>query len=142
VPRVGPALDLPHVGGVGAGQVAKAANQIIVGLNIGGVAEALALVEAAGVDPANVRKALLGGFAGSRILEVHGQRMIGRAYLPGARITTQYKDMDQACDLGAALGQALPATALSRSLYAQAIERGDGDLDHSALIRTLCHSED
>ena len=126
-----------HVGGVGAGQVAKAANQIIVGLNIGAVAEALALVEAAGVDPARVRQALLGGFAGSRILEVHGRRMIERSFAPGARITTQHKDMRQACELGASLGQPLPATELGRDLYARLIERGDGDLDHSALIRLL-----
>ena len=126
-----------HVGGIGAGQVAKAANQIIVGLNIGAVAEALALVEAAGVDPARVRQALLGGFAGSRILEVHGQRMIERRFEPGARITTQHKDMRQACELGALLGQSLPATELGRDLYAQLIDRGDGDLDHSALIRLL-----
>ncbi len=126
-----------HVGGIGAGQVAKAANQIIVGLNIGAVAEAMALVEAAGVDPAKVREALLGGFAGSRILEVHGQRMIDRAFKPGARVTTQYKDMRQACELGTVLGQALPATELGRDLFRQLIDQGDGDLDHSALIRVL-----
>ena len=133
---------ITHVGDIGAGQVAKAANQVIVGLNIGAVAEALALAEAAGVDPAKVREALLGGVADSRILEVHGQRMIDRSFRPGARITTQHKDMDQACELGTAIGQQLPATTLSRSLYAQAIERGDGDLDHSALIRLLRHPED
>ena len=126
-----------HVGGIGAGQVAKAANQIIVGLNIGAVAEAMALVEAAGVDPAKVREALLGGFAGSRILEVHGQRMIDRSFEPGARVTTQYKDMRQACELGTLLGQALPATELGRDLFRQLIDQGDGDLDHSALIRVL-----
>ena len=109
----------------------------VLGLNIGAVAEALALVEAAGVDPARVRQALLGGFAGSRILEVHGQRMIERSFTPGARITTQHKDMRQACELGASLGQPLPATELGRDLYARLIERGDGDLDHSALIRLL-----
>jgi 2-hydroxy-3-oxopropionate reductase len=129
-----------HVGGVGAGQVAKAANQIIVGLNIGAVAEALALVQAAGVDPAKVREALLGGFAGSRVLEVHGQRMIDRRFEPGARITTQHKDMRQACELAAELGLTLPATALGRDLFAALIERGDGDLDHSALIRVLNRS--
>jgi 3-hydroxyisobutyrate dehydrogenase-like beta-hydroxyacid dehydrogenase len=126
-----------HVGAVGAGQVAKAANQIIVGLNIGAVAEALALVEAAGVDPARVRQALRGGFAGSRILEVHGQRMIERSFAPGARVTTQLKDMRQACELGELLGQPLPATALGRDLFARLVERGDGDLDHSSLIRLL-----
>ena len=126
-----------HVGAVGAGQVAKAANQIIVGLNIGAVAEALALVQAAGVDPARVREALLGGFAASRILEVHGLRMIEQRFEPGARATTQHKDMRQACELAEQLGQHLPATELGRELYRQLIDRGDGDLDHSALIRLL-----
>ena len=142
VARARPLFDVlgtrfTHVGGIGAGQVAKAANQIIVGLNIGAVAEALALVEAAGVDPARVREALMGGFAGSRILEVHGLRMIERRFEPGARVTTQHKDMRQACELGAGLGQWLPATELGRELFARLIERGDGDLDHSALIRLL-----
>lgn len=126
-----------HVGDVGAGQVAKAANQVIVGLNIGAVAEALALVEAAGVDPAKVREALLGGFAGSRILEVHGQRMIEGRFEPGARITTQEKDMRQALALGGEVGQPLPATRLGHELYSEMIAAGDGDLDHSALIRLL-----
>jgi 2-hydroxy-3-oxopropionate reductase len=128
---------ITHVGGVGAGQVAKAANQVVVGLNIGAVAEALALVMAAGVDPAKVREALLGGFAASRVLEVHGQRMIDQAFAPGAKVTTQHKDMRQAVELGEALGQQLPATELGRDLFAELIERGDGGLDHSALIRLL-----
>lgn len=129
--------SVTHIGDVGAGQVAKAANQIIVGLNIGAVAEALALARSAGVDPAKVRQALLGGFAGSRILEVHGQRMLDGAFRPGARVTTQYKDMRQACELGELLGQPLPATELSKTLFQRLIEQGDGDLDHSALIRLL-----
>lgn len=142
VDRAGPLFTVlgrtfTHVGAVGAGQVAKAANQIIVGLNIGAVAEALALVKAAGVDQAKVRQALLGGFAGSRILEVHGQRMIDETFEPGARITTQFKDMRQACELGHLLNQPLPATELSKTLFETLIERGDGDLDHSALIRVL-----
>lgn len=142
IDRAGPLFSVlgrnfTHVGAVGAGQVAKAANQIIVGLNIGAVAEALALVKAAGVDQSKVRQALLGGFAGSRILEVHGQRMIDQSFEPGARITTQFKDMRQACELGHLLKQSLPATELSKTLFERLIERGDGDLDHSALIRVL-----
>lgn len=129
--------NFTHVGDVGAGQVAKAANQIIVGLNIGAVAEALALVKSAGVDPVKVRQALLGGFAGSRVLEVHGQRMIDQSFKPGARVTTQLKDMRQAWELGAQLGQPLPATQLGMSLFQRLIDQGDGDLDHSALIRVL-----
>jgi len=126
-----------HVGSSGAGQVAKAANQVIVGLNIGAVAEALALVESAGVDPAKVRQALMGGFAASRILEVHGQRMIDGQFKPGAKITTQCKDLRQAIELGASNGQALPATELNLSLYQTLIDRGQGGLDHSALIKAL-----
>jgi 2-hydroxy-3-oxopropionate reductase len=126
-----------HVGEVSAGQVAKAANQIIVGLNIGAVAEALALARKAGVDLVKVRQALLGGFAGSRILEVHGERMINSSFAPGGKVTTQHKDMRQACELAAELGLTLPATALSKRLYQQLIDQGDGDLDHSALIRIL-----
>ncbi|MCB1871555.1 MAG: NAD(P)-dependent oxidoreductase [Gammaproteobacteria bacterium] len=124
-----------HVGAVGAGQVAKAANQVIVGLNIGAVAEALALAESAGVDPAKVRQALLGGFAASRILEVHGQRMIDRSFAPGGKVTTQHKDLSQALDLAASRHLELPATRLNMALYQRLIEAGDGTLDHSALIR-------
>ena len=126
-----------HIGDPGSGQVAKAANQVIVGLNIGAVAEALALVESAGVDPAKVRQALMGGFAASRILEVHGQRMIERRFEPGAKITTQCKDLQQAIELGSEYGQRLPATELNLSLYRSLVEHGQGGLDHSALIKAL-----
>lgn len=124
-----------HVGGVGAGQVAKAANQVIVGLTIGAVAEALALARAAGVDPALVRDAIRGGFAESRVLELHGQRMASGDFTPGGRATTQAKDMRQALELAAAVGVELPATALSCELYQRLIAQGDGDLDHAALYR-------
>lgn len=124
-----------HVGDVGAGQVAKAANQVIVGLNIGAVAEALALAESAGVDPAKVRQALLGGFAASRVLEVHGQRMIDGNFTPGGKVTTQHKDLSQALDLAASQHLALPATRLNMELYQRLIDIGEGTLDHSALIR-------
>jgi len=130
-----------HVGAVGAGQVAKAANQIIVGLNIGAVAEALALAESAGVDPARVRQALMGGFAASRILEVHGQRMIDGNFTPGGKVTTQHKDLRQALDLAAGLGLSLPATRLNMGLYQTLIDSGDGALDHSALIRLFRKSD-
>ncbi|MDH5188421.1 MAG: NAD(P)-dependent oxidoreductase, partial [Rhodospirillaceae bacterium] len=93
-----------HVGPAGSGQVAKAANQVIVGLSIGAVSEALALAKHMGVDPAKVREALQGGFADSRILEVHGQRMIDGTFKPGGKCTTQRKDMDQALKLAAGLG--------------------------------------
>jgi 3-hydroxyisobutyrate dehydrogenase-like beta-hydroxyacid dehydrogenase len=126
---------ITHVGATGAGQVAKAANQVIVGLNIGAVAEALALAKAAGVDPGKVRTALRGGFADSRILEVHGQRMLDDNFAPGGKCTTQRKDMHQALELAAELGLEMPATALSRDLYDRLIDAGDGDLDHAALFR-------
>lgn len=128
---------ITHVGPVGTGQVAKAANQVIVGLNIGAVAEALALARRAGADPAKVREALSGGFADSRILEVHGQRMIDGAFEPGAKSTIQRKDMDQALELAGQLGLDMPATSLSRDLYDKLIADGGGDLDHAALIKAI-----
>ena len=126
---------LTHVGPVGCGQIAKTANQMIVGLTIGAVAEALALAGRAGADPARVRAALAGGFADSRILELHGRRMIDGDFAPGGRVTTQHKDLVQALELAAAVGLDLPATALNRALYAECIATGDGGLDHSALYR-------
>lgn len=140
--RARPILDvlggrITHVGGIGTGQVAKAANQVIVGLNIGAVAEALTLARHAGADPARVRAALSGGFADSRILDVHGQRMIDGAFTPGAKSTTQRKDMDQAIELATELGIDLPATRLSRDLYDKLIAAGGADLDHAALIKAI-----
>ena len=129
--------NITHVGEVGAGQVAKAANQIIVGLTIGAVAEALALAKKAGVDPAKVRQALAGGFAASRILEVHGLRMVDQTFDPGGKATTQRKDLAQALELAQELGMELPATTLYRDLYDKLIEMGGGELDHSALIKVL-----
>ena len=126
-----------HIGEVGTGQITKAANQVIVGLNIGAVAEALTLAKKAGADAARVREALLGGFAASRILEVHGQRMIDGAFKPGGKVLTQYKDLSQAIELAEAYGLDLPATRLNRELYRQLIDAGDGELDHSALILAL-----
>ena len=128
---------ITHVGGVGAGQVAKAANQIIVALTIGAVAEALTLAKRAGVDPARVREAIRGGFAESRILEVHGERMVTQSFEPGARIRIQRKDVDQALALARSLGLELPASRLSLALWDEMIARGWGDLDHSALMKLI-----
>ena len=138
--RVGPILEVlgrnvVHCGDVGAGQVAKTANQMIVGLTIGAVAEAFALARAAGVDPAKIRQALRGGFADSRILELHGQRMTEGAFTPGGRIALQWKDIRQALDLAQQVGIDLPATKLNESLWHKMIDRGLGELDHSALIK-------
>ncbi|WP_142849469.1 NAD(P)-dependent oxidoreductase [Telmatospirillum sp. J64-1] len=127
--------QVTHMGGIGTGQVAKAANQVIVGLTIGAVAEAMALAEKGGVAPARLREALMGGFASSRILELHGDRMARHDFTPGARATTQRKDLDQALQLAGLLDIELPATALCRDLYDRLIEQGDGGLDHSALFR-------
>ena len=129
--------NVTHVGDVGAGQIAKAANQVVVGLTIGAVAEALALAKRAGADPAKVREALLGGFAASRILELHGQRMIDGAFVPGGKATTQRKDMQQALELASVLDLELPATRLSRDLYDRLIADGGGDLDHSGLYTII-----
>jgi 3-hydroxyisobutyrate dehydrogenase-like beta-hydroxyacid dehydrogenase len=140
VARVRPVLEclgsrVTHVGGIGAGQVAKAANQMIVALTIGAVAEAFALARKAGIDPVRLREALMGGFAHSRILELHGQRMVEGRFAPGGRVTLQRKDVRQALDLAASLGIELPATELSLRLWDRMIEKGWGDLDHSALIK-------
>ena len=128
---------ITHVGGPGTGQVAKAANQVIVGLTIGAVAEALTLARRAGVDPEKVREALQGGFADSRILELHGARMTSRDFRLGGKSATQRKDMALALELAAELGLELPATALNLELYDRLIDAGFGDLDHSALVRII-----
>jgi len=141
VARAKPILDalgtnVVHVGALGAGQVTKACNQIVVGVTIEAVAEALALAELAGVDPSKVRAALLGGFAQSKILEVHGQRMIDRAFNPGFKAKLHRKDMNIASDAGDAHGVDLKAAKLVRERFDQLIARGDAEKDHSAL-RTL-----
>jgi 2-hydroxy-3-oxopropionate reductase len=125
------------VGGVGDGQTAKVANQIIVGLTIEAVAEAMTFARKAGADPAKVREALLGGFAASRVLEVHGERMINRTFEPGFRIRLHRKDLSLAVDAAKALALSLPNTAATQQLMNAAIALGDGDRDHSGLIRTL-----
>jgi 3-hydroxyisobutyrate dehydrogenase-like beta-hydroxyacid dehydrogenase len=127
--------NITRCGEVGAGQVAKIANQTIVGLTIGAVAEALALARRAGVDPAVLRRALAGGFADSRILELHGKRMADGAFTPGGKIVTQRKDIRLAQDLAREVGLDLPAVDLNGRLWDRMIEKGWGELDHSALIK-------
>lgn len=126
-----------HVGPTGTGQVAKAANQVIVGLTISAVGEALKLAERAGADPARVREALKGGFADSRILEVHGQRMISGDFKPGGKCTTQRKDLHQALKLAGEHALKLPTTTEVMAQYDRLIDAGFGDLDHAALIKVL-----
>ncbi len=129
--------NITHVGPVGSGQTTKVANQIIVALNIAAVGEALLFAKTAGADPAKVREALLGGFASSRVLEVHGQRMIERTFNPGFRINLHHKDLSLAIDGGNALGLSLPQTAFCQQLMNSARAAGEGDLDHSGLVRSL-----
>lgn len=128
---------ITHIGPVGNGQVAKVANQIVVGLTIEAVAEALTLASAAGADPTKVREALMGGLASSKILEMHGQRMIDKAFDPGFRIALHRKDIALATTTARQLGIALPSTAIVEQMMNAAIAQGDGDKDHSALIKTL-----
>lgn len=129
--------NITHVGGVGDGQVAKVANQIIVALNIEAVSEALVFATKAGADPAKVREALLGGFASSRVLEVHGERMIKRTFDPGFRIELHQKDLNLALGSAHALGMALPNTASTQQLFSACVARGGKGWDHSALVRAL-----
>ena len=123
------------VGGSGAGQTCKVANQMIVGINIAAVGEALVLASKAGLDPARARKALLGGFASSRILEVHGQRMIDRTFEPGGRIELHQKDLGLALAEAGRLEVATPMTSACRDLMDACAARGGAGWDHSALVR-------
>jgi len=123
------------VGGSGAGQTCKVANQMIVGINIAAVSEALVMASKAGLDPVPVREALLGGFASSRILEVHGQRMIDRDFEPGGRIELHQKDLGLALSEAEHLGVATPMTSGCRDLMDACAAQGGAGWDHSALIR-------
>ncbi len=126
-----------YMGEAGTGQVAKLANQAIVGITIGAVAEALLLASRAGADPAAVRDALLGGFAASRILELHGQRMIEQRFDPGARATVQLKDMGMIVAEAESCGLKLPLAEQTLALYREMVERGMGGLDHSGLFKLI-----
>jgi 2-hydroxy-3-oxopropionate reductase len=125
------------VGGNGDGQTAKVANQIIVALNIEAVAEALLFASKAGADPAKVRQALMGGFAGSKILEVHGERMVKRTFDPGFRIELHQKDLNLALNSARALGVSLPNTATAQELFNSCSAHGGKSWDHSAMVRAL-----
>jgi len=140
--RVKPLFDLMGkninlIGGNGDGQTCKVANQIIVALNIAAVSEALVFASKAGADPAKVRAALMGGFASSRILEVHGERMIKRTFNPGFRIALHQKDLNLALQGAKALNVALPQTANAAQLMQACAALGHGQADHSALVKAL-----
>ena len=129
--------NITLVGGNGDGQTAKVANQIIVALNIEAVAEALLFAARAGADPARVRQALMGGFASSKILEVHGDRMVKRTFDPGFRIELHQKDLNLALSSARALGVALPNTAMAQELFNSCVAYGGKAWDHSAMVRAL-----
>ena len=124
---------ISHIGGPGAGQVSKVCNQVAVAINIQAVAEALTLARKNGVDPEKVRTALLGGFAQSRALDLHGQRVLDGNYAAGFRVTLQRKDLKLALENGSVTGAALPATALIQQLYGVLANTGRADLDNSSL---------
>jgi len=126
-----------HVGPSGAGQVTKACNQLVVAATIEAVAEALLLAERSGVDPARVREALLGGFAGSKILEVHGQRMLDRTFAPGFRIRLHRKDARIVEEAANATGTPIPSFEVVAAQLQRALDAGDGELDHSGLYVEL-----
>jgi 2-hydroxy-3-oxopropionate reductase len=125
--------NIVHIGKAGAGQTTKACNQIVVGLTIQAVAEALTLAKKAGVDVAKVRAALLGGFAQSKILDLHGQRIIDRNFKPGFKVKLHRKDMNIALQTGKQLSVPLPATSIVASQMDALLARGDAELDHSSL---------
>ncbi len=129
--------NITLVGGVGDGQITKVANQIIVALTIEAVGEALLLASKAGANPAKVRQALMGGFANSRILEVHGERMIKRTFDPGFRIALHQKDLNLALSTARALGVSLPATANAQELFNSCAAHGGSGWDHSGMVRAL-----
>ncbi len=129
--------NLTLVGECGAGQTCKVANQIVVALTIEAVAEALLFASKSGVDPGKVRQALLGGFASSRVLEVHGERMIARNFEPGARVALHQKDLNNALAGARSMGLSLPATALAQQLFSACAAMGGSAWDHSSMVRAL-----
>ncbi|AND88606.1 MULTISPECIES: 2-hydroxy-3-oxopropionate reductase [Bradyrhizobium] len=129
--------NITHVGANGDGQTTKVANQIIVALTIEAVSEALLFASKAGANPALVRKALMGGFASSRILEVHGERMVKRNFDPGFRIELHQKDLNLALEGARSLGLSLPSTAVAQQLFSSCTAHGGKGWDHSAMVRAL-----
>ena len=130
---------ITHIGGAGAGQVAKACNQVIVAAAIEAVGEALVLAEKSGVDPARVREALLGGFAQSRILEVHGRRALERSFKPGFKARLQLKDLMIALAAGKECGVAMPAAAVAAEMFKSLCAAGGAEDDNSALMAHVAH---
>jgi 2-hydroxy-3-oxopropionate reductase len=126
---------ITRVGDLGAGQVTKACNQVVIAATLAGIAEALVLGSKAGVDPALIRQALLGGYAGSRLLEVHGQRMIEHAFDPGFFVKLHDKDLHIVLDMARSLSVSVPVSALAAQHFNALIADGDGELDNSAMLK-------
>lgn len=129
--------NITHIGEVGTGQITKMANQIIVAQSIQAVAEALVLASKAGADPEKVRQALMGGFANSRILEVHGKRMTSGSFQPGFKIDLHQKDITSALNTAREIGVALPGAAVFQQLLSSCVAQGGGNWDHSAVIKVI-----
>lgn len=144
--RVRPLLEAlgrpTYVGGAGSGHTLKVINQLVVGLYIEAVAEALALAEGVGIEPCKVQEALQGGFADSKVLQIHGTRMIERRFVPGAKVKTQLKDLRLAERLAQESGLELPHLQSALKRYARLVEAGHGDLDHSALFKLIREDDD
>jgi len=129
--------NINHIGDHGAGQVTKAANQIIVGLTIQAVAEALIFAKKSGVDPVKVRRAIMGGYAQSRVLELHGQRMLDRNFQPGGKIKSHRKDIEIVLSVAREMGICLPGTAMISQLFNAVVAHDGSDWDHSAIVTVL-----
>ena len=129
--------DPTYLGKTGSGQIAKLANQTIVGITIGAVAEAIIMAEAAGVDAKALRQAIKNGFAGSKILEIHGQRMINKNFKAGGKCSTQLKDMNNIIETAKNYNVNLPISKTIKKLYELTVAKGHADLDHSALYLLL-----
>lgn len=129
--------NITHIGDTGAGQVAKTANQSIVAVTLAAVAEGLTLAARAGVDPGKVREALQGGFAESRVLDLHGGRMVERMFEPGGPARVQLKDVDQALELAAQVGLETPTLSGNQKLWQKMIDQGWGELDQAGIIRVI-----
>ncbi len=129
--------NVVHIGGNGDGQTCKVANQIVVALTLEAVAEALLFASKAGADPMKVRAALLGGFAQSRILEIHGERMIKRTFNPGFRVRLHQKDLNIALQSARSMGLSLPGTAIAQELFNALAASGGSELDHSSIVTVL-----
>ena len=129
--------NITHIGDVGAGQVAKTANQAIVAVTLAAVAEGLTLAQRAGVDPGKVREALQGGFAESRVLDLHGGRMVERMFEPGGPARVQLMDVDQALELAEQVGLDMPTLSGNQKLWRKMIDQGWGELDQAGIIRVI-----